>query len=619
MIKGTIMPFKIPPIALLLTLAAAATQAAPLPKLTVRGERLVDARGRAVTLKGTNLGNWLMLEMWMMGLADPEKGGYRDQHEFESILAQRFGDAERERLMDLFRASWMTERDWRHIRSFGMNVVRLPINYRLLEDDERPMRLRPDAWQWIDRAVDQAERHGLYTILDLHGVQGGQSVYDHTGHSGQNRLWTSPQDQERAAWLWRQIASRYRNRSAVVAYDAYNEPYGGTKEQQVALFRKLYPAIRAVDPDKLVFAHGHYDDFTHYGDPRQNGWRNVGFQMHYYPGLFGNGNPTPLVQARHLQAMAGVEATQNRLDVPFLIGEFNVVFDQAGGPAMMRRHFDLYTGYGWIPTMWSYKALSTEGGVGSAIWGMVTSARPSQRIDLRTATKPEVEAFMRSFASMPLAVHERLRTMLTARNPVLPPLPGLPARITKAPYTETVAPWSATDIGGSLPGGLRSVVSGLDLYGGGSDIWGERDQFRFLHQPVDGDFELTATVASLDDTDQYAKAGLMLRESLDPAAPHVLLSVFPSGEVQLAQRAIAGGGTQGSPGREARFPDIRLRLVRRGDTVTASTSKDGAEWTEVGSHKVAWTGGFVGLVALSHDKDQLTRAAYRDVSLRKLP
>ena len=205
--------------------ASLGVAAAParLPALHVSGHRLLDPSGKEVLLKGTNLGNWGVIEFWMLALDDPKP---KDQYDLEAILTRRFGEAEKDRLMRVYRDSWITERDFKTIPTFGFNAVRLPMNYRLFEDDRQPFRLKKDAWRWVDRAVDLAEANGLYTILDMHGVQGGQSPYDHTGRSDQNAIKDSPEDQRRLAWLWGEIAKRYRDRAAVVAYDVWNEPYG---------------------------------------------------------------------------------------------------------------------------------------------------------------------------------------------------------------------------------------------------------------------------------------------------------------------------------------------------------------------------------------------------------
>ncbi len=584
--------------------------AAGLPALHVEGHRLVDPSGKEVLLKGCNLGNWHVIEFWMLALKNPPK----DQFALEELLTRRFGEKEKDRLMNVYRSSWITERDLKIIPTFGFNAVRLPTQYRLMEDDRQPFKLKKGAWKWLDRGIDLAEKHGLYTIIDMHGVQGGQSPYDHTGHSDQNRIKDDPQAQKRLAWLWGEIAKRYRNRSAVVAYDVWNEPYGTPKPLHKPIFEGALKEIRKHDKDKLVYAMGNYDEFGQYGDPKANGWRNVGFQMHYYPGMFGGGDPTIPTQRKHLARLEGVAAEVRKLDVPFLVGEMNVVFDSAGGAEMMRRTFDQHAGYGWATTMWSYKIQHENGRHGDASWGMVVNAKPARQIDFATATKAEVEGYFRSFAAQELEVNARLQKALGDPSYRPAPLPPAPPRRTVAPQ-ESLPGWSQMDIGASLTGGLQKEEGGFALYGGGRDVWGTSDEFRYLYRTVRGDFTLEATLAGVEDVDAYTKAGLMVRATTAPDAPFALLSSFPSGELQLAHRDSVGGEASAPPMAKTDVNGVRLRIVRKGGSIAAFYRTKG-EWKALATipdrlqNEV-----LVGAIASSHDPSQLVKVDYRDLQV----
>ncbi|AIE86267.1 glycoside hydrolase family protein [Fimbriimonas ginsengisoli Gsoil 348] len=577
---------------------------------------MVDPQGHAVTLKGVNLGNWLVNEFWMLGLSGLP-GTPKDQYDLEKLLAERFGESEKDRLMDLYRSSWITERDFKLMPTFGFNFVRLPMNYRLMEDDRTPFHLKPNAWKWIDRAVDLSERHGLYVILDMHGAQGGQSPYDHTGRSDQNHLKDNVEDQKRLAWLWGEIAKRYRNRGAVMAYDVMNEPYGTPKPIQVDVFKRALAEIRKNDPEKLVFAHGNYDDFDHYGDPKANGWHNVGFQMHFYPGLFGGGRPTVATHMKHLASLAGWDAKVKKLNVPFLIGEMNVVFDAAGGAQMMRRYYETHAAYGWMTSMWAWKTVSKEGGIHPANWGAVVNQEPMRTINFAADSKAAIEEYFERFASEPLAVNEALRRELTSKEP-LPPLPPTPPVRTTAPQ-ESLEGWTATDVGKPLTGGLKLLGSGaFELYGGGSDIWGTKDQFRFLNQAIEGDFEIQVVVDGVEDLEDYTKAGLTIRSGRDSDAQFAMITTFPNAEVQFAYRDTEPGEAQGLTAKAATLPNLRLRLVRKGGKIEGFFAKGAGEWISAGStadhlpRKV-----YVGAIALSHDNSQLVKITYRDLRIMK--
>lgn len=603
--------------AVCLTIALAAAK--PLPALRVVGNQLIDPAGKPVLLKGTNLGNWFVIEPWMLGWTEGSSQ-IADQFEIEQTLAKRFGTAEKERLMDLYRSNWITVRDFKSIRSFGMNVVRLPMNYRLMEDDSQPMQLRKDAFKWIDKAVEMAASEGLYTILDMHGVQGGQSVYDHTGRAGQNHLWDQSANQQRLAWLWGELAKRYRDNPAVVAYDVFNEPYGGSHSQIKSVFSLCYQSIRKSDPEKLIFAMGSYDGFSFYGTPQENKWHNVGYQMHYYPGLFGGGDPIPQTHADHIAGLTTVAAESKRFQGPFLVGEMNVVFKAAGGGPLMRKYYDLHAGFGWHTTMWSYRINRPDAKPDEDSWGMVSNQDPTPKIDIKKSSKADIEQFFRSLGTMRLRVNESLRGALMAKSPPRVDLPSPPVRRTAAPKGSWPG-WELADIGGDLPGGVEDLGGGaFALYGSGADIWGQQDAFSFLYKRVAGDFSAQAEVKSLERIEAYSKAGLMVRASGNSESPHVLLSLFPSGEVQMAFRASAGETTQGygDVGR-LEFGRAWIRVTRQGQTIAGEISSDGKNWRLVKSVQVSgWADSLmVGVVCLSHRTGWVGRAEYRGVNIQK--
>jgi endoglucanase len=379
-----------------------------LPLVRVQGTSFVDPEGKPVRLRGCNIGNWLLLEMWMLDIQ-----GVKDQHEFEGILAKRFGRDGKERLMEIYRSHYITERDFPIIASFGFNTVRLPFEYRLLEDERSEREIRADAFRWLDRAIGWAEARGLYVILDLHGAPGRQSVDHTTGRAGQNHLWDDPANQERTIRIWRAIAEKYRDSTTVAGYDLINEPFGDMQTPKhhaklAELVDRLHDAIRAIDTNHVIFIPGTLRGIEFYGDPREREWRNVAFTEHYYPGLFGS-QPTLDEHARFIHRRVPARAAYlKRFDVPLLVGEFNVVFDRLNGSALMRRYYDVYAAQGWAATMWSYKLLRKGGGPATDFWGMVCNRDPLTPIDIKTSTFEEIAAWFTSFGTMPYSVHTNL-------------------------------------------------------------------------------------------------------------------------------------------------------------------------------------------------------------------
>ena len=133
--------------------------------LSIKDSKVVNEAGEPVVLKGINLGNWFIIELWMLSQSST---GINDQYSLENRLSERFGKEEKERLMELYRENWITKKDFSTIKSFNMNLVRIPFWYTLIEDDENPMTIKENGWKWMDQAIDWAEEHGFYSIIDMH-------------------------------------------------------------------------------------------------------------------------------------------------------------------------------------------------------------------------------------------------------------------------------------------------------------------------------------------------------------------------------------------------------------------------------------------------------------------
>lgn len=591
--------------------------AAELPRLRPDGGYLVDESGQKVPLKGCNLGTWLLIEPWMLGVSSQ----YEDQCSFLAKLQSRFGNDCAGQLMNVYRDNWIGRREVELIRSFGFNLVRLPFHYSLLTDDAKPLVLRRDAFAWLDRAVNLAEESGLYIILDMHGVPGGQSIDMPTGCRGINALWSDPANQQRTAWLWQQIAARYRTRAAVVAYDIINEPYGDFRSdirpQLLDIVNQVHTSIRQVDPDKLIFAPSPIHGIEFYGEPRGHGWTNVGFTEHFYPGIFDGVAPTLETHGRFLATTVGAKRLYvEGLAVPYLVGEFNVVYDRLARPEWMRRYYDEYAAAGWLATMWSARLISTQGGLQPDHWYLMTNVQPFTLPDLNTASREDVEQAFRELGSMDLVVDEALRAALTAPAGGSFPFEDYADLKPTTVPADAIPGWVGVDVAGAAPaGGQKSLAGGgLTLYGGGSDIWSNRDAFRYLYKTVNGDFTVQNWLTSLRTTHQYAKVGWMVRESLDADAAHLFIHAFPNGRVAMCWRATRGGQTTETTLEVTSLP-VGLGLERTGSTtVVRYTDADGV-WQQATAAGVQLpTKALVGLVVLSHESNLLASATFDSVT-----
>ena len=157
-----------------------------LPKLTVDGTKVVDPDGEEVFLRGINAGGLFVTEHWMTGF----KYGSTPSNDYRSLtqtFIERFGEEQTKELWAEYRADWWSDTDFEICENMGINVIRLPFSYMNVDfaavTDYSEAGKNYD-FSDIDDFVERAARHGIYTILDLHGAYGSQNGQDHSGQIG---------------------------------------------------------------------------------------------------------------------------------------------------------------------------------------------------------------------------------------------------------------------------------------------------------------------------------------------------------------------------------------------------------------------------------------------------
>jgi outer membrane protein assembly factor BamB len=183
---------------------------------------------------------------------------------------------------------------------------------------------------------------------------------------------------------------------------------------------------------------------------------------------------------------------------------------------------------------------------------------------------------------------------------------------------------TCADIGGSTPAGAQNIAgSSWTVSGGGADIWGTADQFRFVGNATTGDSTVSAQVSSQSATNPWAKAGVMMRGSSDPAAPYYGVFLTPSHGVAVQWRSTQGGGT--SQIQVSGSSPVYLQVSRWTDSsgstpityYAAATSSDGSSWTPVAGSAVALTlpqSFLSGVAVTSHDTSLLGTVAFNNVA-----
>ncbi len=170
---------------------------------------------------------------------------------------------------------------------------------------------------------------------------------------------------------------------------------------------------------------------------------------------------------------------------------------------------------------------------------------------------------------------------------------------------------------GVLPS-YGSFIAGPPTYtvtARGEGITGESDQFHFAYQQLSGVGSITAKVVSLTNPSTTTKAGVMIRETLEPDSTHAMVIVQPSG-ISFQNRPGTGDALATVATQDSITAPYWVRLTRSGNTFTGERSADGSNWVLMGTETVTMLQNvYVGLCLAGGNADVTCTAEFSDVSM----
>lgn len=151
-------------------------------------------------------------------------------------------------------SGYITENDIGRISGWGMDHVRLPVDYFLFEDDENPGFYREDGLVYIDRCIGWCEKHNLNLVLDLHHAPGF-----FFGDGAKNNLFTDRTMQLRYIAIWKFFSRRYSCIKNNLTFELLNElvlPEGS--DAWNSLWQETAAEIHSLDPDRNIIIGGNF-------------------------------------------------------------------------------------------------------------------------------------------------------------------------------------------------------------------------------------------------------------------------------------------------------------------------------------------------------------------------
>ena len=322
-----------------------------------------NGKGDTAWLFGVNFGGLFVHEPWMSPLA-----GANSEWDSRTLLIQRFGAVQAQKLLDTYWDSWATAADFKNMAAEGLNCVRMPVYFLDYMDDNGVWRKDSAGnidFHRIDRLVADAKQAGVYTVLDLHGAPGSQNGNQHSGKQTGANLYTTARYQEMFVDFWATMAAHFKDENAVAGYDLLNEPSqnfpSAMGQNVVDLYDRAYKAIRKVDDNHVIFMEATWT-WNLLPDPAAKGWSNVSYSLHYYK-WEQNGDYAAMKTFLD-QKFTDAKKWGVQYKVPHFAGEFTLFTNpQVWDYGMTRMAKE-----DWHWTIWSYKVT----GNGSS-WGLYTS------------------------------------------------------------------------------------------------------------------------------------------------------------------------------------------------------------------------------------------------------
>lgn len=152
------------------------------------------------------------------------------------------------------------EDDFRWIRDFGFDFVRLPLDYRLwTHQDGDGSRFKEPMLEKLDQAVDLGIKYDLHVNLNLHTAPGHAVYAEYV--EGYN-LWKDSQPLQDFCRQWQMLAERYKSVSREkLSFNLLNEPKAVrdrfmTRDDHKRVITAATEAIRKVSADRIIISDG---------------------------------------------------------------------------------------------------------------------------------------------------------------------------------------------------------------------------------------------------------------------------------------------------------------------------------------------------------------------------
>ncbi|KAI9753842.1 MAG: hypothetical protein M4579_004970 [Chaenotheca gracillima] len=283
-------------------------------------KRSVDFDWGSETVKGLNIGGWLVLEPFITPSIFQAQDGVVD----EFTLCKKLGHDKALSILQPHWDSWVSEDDFKKIAGYGFNLVRIPVGYWAFKKYEGDPYVQGAA-EYLDKALNWARDAGLKVLIDLHGAPGSQNGYDNSGQRTDTIGFQQGDTVSATLDVLEQMADRYaKQQDIVAAIEVLNEPFGPSlnMDELKQFYRDGYGKVRA-DSDTWVVLHDAFQNESYWNgflSPDDNNAQNVIIDHHEYQ-VFDN-NQIQWPNWQHRQEVCNMQTKYEGSDKLVIVGEW---------------------------------------------------------------------------------------------------------------------------------------------------------------------------------------------------------------------------------------------------------------------------------------------------------
>jgi len=317
---------------------------------------------KKTNVRGVNLGGWLVLEKWIT----PSLFENTNAVDESSLHKKRVKGRVTKHLK-----TFIQEDDFKYLSEKGINAVRIPVGYWLF-GDFKPF---PKTVEYLDSALDWADKYNIKVIIDLHGAPGSQNGYDHSGRAGEINWHKNPNNINKTLDILEKLSKRYCQNKNLFGIGLLNEPHVDIPIEILKDFYiKGYRRVRKYcDENVAVIISDSFRPIEFSNILQGSEFKNVILDIHFYQCFYEGNREKTIEEVTKNSKKEWVELIKNiQKGIPIICGEWSLgIYPECTSHLSDEGKFEALKKYGktqldifnktagWF--FWTYKSESQDG------------------------------------------------------------------------------------------------------------------------------------------------------------------------------------------------------------------------------------------------------------------